>query len=225
MWLAALSLGFMSSLHCIGMCSPLAILIHGKNKSRTLVNRMLYNAGRVVTYSAMGLLVGLFGSLFHFGGIQNIFSIFAGIIILAVLCFPAVSTRHLPSWNAALIRVKSALARKLKSHFPVSSFVAGLLNGILPCGLVYMALTFAVLQSTVYESIIFMTLFGLGTIPALVAMSYGAHHIFKYMPFSVKKMQTAFLIVLAVIMIGRGIVHTTQHNQPLVDKEGVVLCP
>src|ERR1700752_1363380 len=88
--LAALSLGFFGSFHCIGMCGPiaLAIPVYNQNKFHKTASIIFYNAGRIFTYSLLGVLFGLIGQGFALAGLQQLLSVTLGLIILTGVLLP-----------------------------------------------------------------------------------------------------------------------------------------
>ena len=222
MLITALIIGFAGSLHCVGMCSPLAMLIGGPDKQKILLNRLLYNSGRVITYSFLGLLMGLIGEVVSFTGLQNVLSIGLGVFIILVLLFPRIEASLSPAVNAFLYRVKSGIGNRIRKSTPSSSFVTGLLNGLLPCGMVYMALALALIQNSLWTSIGFMAFFGLGTFPALLASVYFAHVIKKIIPVSWRRIQVTFFVLLAILMIGRGF--QSDFGTHKVGADGITQC-
>lgn len=205
MLITAFILGFTGSLHCIGMCGPIAMMINGKNSKQLLVNRLLYNSGRTFTYVCMGTSVGLIGKIVQWGGVQGIVSIGVGILIFLALLVPRIQSIFLPSLSSLVLRLKGLFAHHIKSKKTSSALFTGMLNGFLPCGLVYAGLAIALIQSTPYQSALVMLLFGVGTIPALLMVAYSWQTIRKRIPWSFQKIQTTMLLVVAVIMIWRGL--------------------
>lgn len=174
--LAGLAFGFFGSIHCVGMCGPLALSLPGADqpRGRFVVDRVIYNLGRVLTYTLLGGLVGLLGRGAALAGVQQGVSVAIGTIMILTAAVPWVSRRV-----QALERAPSAvLGTVLK---PIGSLyqrggagallVVGLLNGLLPCGFVYAALATALTAGQVVESMTFMAAFGLGTGPAMLGVS------------------------------------------------------
>lgn len=203
MLVTAFILGLTGSLHCVGMCGPIALMIGG-NKS-LLLNRVLYNLGRTMTYVTMGIAVGLFGKIFQWGGVQGRISIALGLLTLLLLFIPALQTRLQPSLTPMMLKLKKLFAARLQSKRLVSSLTSGIVNGFLPCGLVYAALAIALVQATPLQSAAVMMLFGLGTIPMLLAAAYSWQKVKQWIPIASYKLQTAMLVIVAVVMIWRGL--------------------
>src|SRR6218665_2894585 len=173
--LSALLMGGAGSLHCVGMCGPLALSLplSGSNGSR-FIGSLLYNAGRVVTYAAIGLLFGLIGSSFKLAGLQQALSVTLGVLILLYLLLPQLglfkkTDAGIQKWFALLRKRLSVLFQQKKMS---SIFFIGILNGLLPCGLVYMAATVAIAAASVLNSALFMIFFGLGTLPLMWSISF-----------------------------------------------------
>ena len=201
MLVTAFILGLTGSLHCVGMCGPIAMLIHGGNRQQYLYNRIAYHVGRTLTYMLLGLVTGLLGKIFLFGGLQSYLSLAGGGMIIALLVVPAFKV---PFFTTAFIRLKALLGKHLRSSTLGSKFLTGLLNGFLPCGLVYSALVLALVQPSLQFSVLAMALFGAGTIPALVAFALSATSIQKVLPVSISTIQKITLAAVAGIMIWRG---------------------
>lgn len=207
MVLAAFLLGFLGSFHCIGMCGPIAIALpqHEGKKNIIFISALLYNLGRVITYSIIGLLFGTLGKGLFIGGFQQIVSIVTGSIIIIFVAFPYI----LPSKFKQISVLKIPMIRNAFSKaFQMKSFLAyillGLINGLLPCGFVYMALSGAMLTGTTINGSLFMALFGLGTIPAMLSLSLMGSFVNLNFRNKIKKAIPVFSIIVGMILILRG---------------------
>ena len=208
--LYGLALGFLGSLHCIGMCGPIAFALPSQSKSKFTFysGRILYNLGRVLTYSIMGLIIGLIGQKINLAGYQQIVSIALGVVILIAVLLPA----HIKNYFIKLKPVQS-MTKRLQSSIGVlfrkgsqsSLFGIGVLNGFLPCGFVYVALAGAVALGNIDKSILFMALFGIGTIPAMFSASIVTNLFGQNFRKKVNHAIPVFAAVLAVIFILRGL--------------------
>jgi sulfite exporter TauE/SafE len=205
MLITAFLLGLTGSLHCVGMCGPIAMMVNVRTNNNLLINRLLYNSGRTVTYVVMGVVVGFLGKIVQWGGLQAKVSIGVGILILVALMIPKVQQLFIPSLSTFVVHLKQAFSKHLQSTKPFSALFTGVLNGFLPCGLVYAALAIALVQVTPLNSALVMFLFGMGTVPAMLAAAYSWQAIRKIIPWSFQRIQTAMLIVVAVVMIWRGL--------------------
>lgn len=174
--LPALALGLFGSLHCAVMCGPIALALpaSGKSRSKFLLNRFQYHLGRISTYALLGLILGFTGSGLKLAGLQQPVSIAAGIIVLVVYFFSQSLSFSNPAGNwfqSKLIRgMRNGLQQGYKKHKAFTTFGLGMLNGLLPCGLIYVALIGALALGDPIKSVLFMVLFGIGTSPALLGI-------------------------------------------------------
>jgi uncharacterized protein len=200
-------LGFLGSLHCIGMCGPIVLALPLKGSKDTL-KRILYNGGRVITYSVMGLGAGFIGSRCFMAGLQQDMSIiFGASIILYVIIPSSLKTKvSSSSFMSVLYRpVKKHIGKLFAARNSVSFLSMGLLNGLLPCGFVYMALAASVVTGTPLKGASAMALFGLGTVPALFFFSIASGFFTISLRNRIKKYMPALAVVLGVIFILRGL--------------------
>jgi sulfite exporter TauE/SafE len=207
---SGLALGFLGSLHCIGMCGPIALALpsHSKSKLSFYSGRILYNLGRVVTYSIMGLIIGLIGQKINLAGYQQIVSIVLGVMILIAVLLPARIKKIFIQLKPVQIitkKLQSTIGVLFRQGSQDSLFAIGVLNGFLPCGFVYVALAGAVALGNLEKSILFMTLFGLGTIPAMFSASIVTNLFGQNFRKKVHRAIPVFASVLAVIFILRGL--------------------
>lgn len=205
---SALTLGFIGSLHCVCMCGPIAVALpkNAGGKGRFLAGRMIYNSGRVLTYMILGAICGLFGGLIAMAGFQQTVSIVAGAIILVAVFFPKLS--QFMNANTAALRFINRMGALWKQLFTSPKLFAlfgiGLLNGFLPCGLLYVALIAAATTAGAVEGASYMLLFGLGTFPAMLAISLMG----GLLPMWARRFATRAIptgaVILAVLLILRG---------------------
>jgi hypothetical protein len=174
--LAGLAFGFFGSVHCAGMCGPLALSLPGADQSRVrfVVERVVYNLGRVLTYTLLGGLVGLAGRGAALAGLQQAVSVGIGVVMILAAAVPWVSRRvqQLEQAPSALLgTVMKPIGRLYQRGGVGALLVVGVLNGLLPCGFVYAALGTALTAGDLVESMTFMAAFGLGTGPAMLGVS------------------------------------------------------
>ncbi|MBE2228852.1 MAG: sulfite exporter TauE/SafE family protein [Ignavibacteria bacterium] len=198
--------GLLGSFHCIGMCGPIAIALPKTNNPVT--SRLIYNFGRIITYSMLGLLFGLLGSRLEMFGLQRIISISLGILIILTVITP-VSYRIRVSNSLGLYKpigiLKMYFGRMLKTHTISSMLVIGLLNGLLPCGFVYIGITGAIAVGSTLNGMLFMAMFGLGTLPVMLGTSLIGSAISINLRQKLTRLLPALSIVLAIIFILRGL--------------------
>jgi uncharacterized protein len=206
---AGLLMGLLGSFHCLGMCGPIAVALPvGKGSGWQFVTgRFLYNGGRIITYAGLGLVAGAFGQSLQLVGIQQLVSIVAGILIFILAVVPALISR--PLGNIVFIQkflfwVRKTFARYYQKQNLVSLLVVGMLNGLLPCGFVYIALAGAIAMKTLPLAMTYMALFGLGTLPMMLLVSLSGKLIKPQTRFFFKRAVPYMACVIAVMFIMRG---------------------
>ena len=205
----AFVLGFIGSLHCLGMCGPIVLVLPRDAQSglRFFFGRLAYVLGKAVTYGMMGIVVGLIGQAFLLAGFQQWLGIITGsLMILSVLVPGRIVNRLLPfKGNSAMANaVKQSLGKLLARGSGASLFAIGLLNGFLPCGLVYTALAAAMTGGTSAAGALFMFVFGIGTAPALIAFSYAEHLLSATARIRLARFLPVGVVLLGLFFILRG---------------------
>lgn len=196
--------GLIGSLHCIGMCGPIAWTL--TQNGNTFVPALLYNFGRSLSYALMGLILGLIGNQFFLAGMQQLLSIGSGIIILIIFIMNLEAVKKLSvlaKWNLWIQKQLAHLVVGPKGFwFP---FELGVLNAWLPCGLVYLALMHAMASGSVWAGAGIMFFFGVGTLPLMfIWMVSGAKLNQRYRNI-VQKCMPWFVILMASLLILRGL--------------------
>ncbi len=207
--LTAFFVGLFGSFHCIGMCGPIAIALPVPNSNNLsfVTGRLLYNLGRVVTYSFLGAVFGLLGSRLVISGFQQSISIVLGVaIVIAVLIPPmykAKITQH-KFIQKITLPLKSGISDLFKRGTFSAMFLIGILNGFLPCGLVYVALAGAIASGDAISGAAVMILFGLGTVPTMFAATIFGKFININIRRKITKLVPVFALVLGLLFILRG---------------------
>jgi sulfite exporter TauE/SafE len=207
--ITALVMGAIGSLHCVGMCGPLALSLPvvATNPAGRLLYTFLYNIGRVVTYALMGVVLGLIGASFALVGLQQALSIVAGLFILIYLLWP--HNKWMLNSNSSLqyffANIRSSLGKLFFKKNYHSVFFIGLLNGLLPCGLVYMAIAGAVSTASIYKSSLFMAVFGLGTFPIMWSVAFFGSIADIKTRANIRKVYPYLMFVMACLLIVRGL--------------------
>ncbi len=208
-WLSALVLGAAGSAHCVVMCGPIALAVPttGRSWSARVGSTLLLNGGRLVTYGLLGALFGAFGMGLRLAGLQQIVSIATGSLLLLAVLMPRLLDRTAPSAIVAvgLSRLRSFLARHLRRTAPEAIFLSGMINGMLPCGLVYAALIGSLALGSSLEGMVFMMLFGIGTWPALFALRLGRVMLATDARQLLQRLAPVALTAMAVLLILRGL--------------------
>jgi uncharacterized protein len=206
LWTTALLTGFVGSLHCVGMCGPIALALPmgGKTQGQRFLSRILYSLGRITTYSFIGLMMGFVGNKLFFSGLQQEISVTIGISLLLILTLSH-KTLILKPLRLFNEEIKSLFSYVLKQKSLASMFVLGLINGLLPCGFLYLATTGSVITGSPFGGMVYMALFGLGTAPAMFAVGVLA----KFMNLRLRRVFTQitpiYTIILAIFLIIRGL--------------------
>lgn len=198
MWLLpAFALGLVSSLHCVGMCGPLvaALPVQGLSAVRRRLALFGYHFGRIGVYTVMGVIAGLVGRGVRLAGFQQVFSISLGVVILVVV---------FGRWKVGVPGLSSLVGKLWRSELRMKFLVLGMANGLLPCGMVYLALAGAVSSSGAGEAAGFMVFFGLGTLPLLLGVSYFTRYIGVAARGRVRKVLPFVVASMGVLLILRG---------------------
>ncbi len=209
MMASALVLGLLGSLHCLGMCGPIAFMLplDRDSKGKKLGQLSIYHLGRIFTYAIMGLTFGLVGKGLYLFGVQQKVSIVIGAVMILLVVIPKKYLNGLylakPIYKV-LGKVKSQLGAELKKRTPDTFLTIGFLNGFLPCGLVYMALLGAIAMANAWQGAVYMILFGLGTVPLMTSVVYFSSYFGKRAKARIQKMIPAFVFVIGLLFILRG---------------------
>lgn len=210
MFLAAFVLGLLGSFHCIGMCGPVAFMLplNRKDQTKRWLEILSYHLGRILMYGLLGSVFGLLGQYFQIFGFQQYISIAIGVIMIVMLLLPRQFMKRLPLTPfiyKCVGKLKKAIGLQLKTKRKTTFFTLGFLNGLLPCGLVYMAVFGAVANTNSLNGAFYMMAFGLGTVPLMTPAIYlgnflkqsARQYILKYIPI--------FVFIIGVFFILRGL--------------------
>lgn len=208
--ISGLTLGAAGSLHCVGMCGPLSLALPTRHLSRVqqFFSLLVYQLGRIITYSALGLIFGLAGRRIYISGYQQWFSIGLGSIVLAmaVLYFVQKHTLHFTFFNRFYNSIQRLIGRILKNNKgPLGFLWLGLANGLLPCGLVYVAIAATLSFSEIAESVSFMAFFGAGTLPAMMLVGMAGSIIKPEARQFMRKAVPVFVTLMGIVLILRGL--------------------
>ncbi len=235
MLFSAVILGLLGSFHCIGMCGPIAFVlpVDRTHKYKRAFQTMLYHIGRLLAYSGIGLLFGLLGKGLYLAGFQQRLSILLGIIMILLVLIPMhVFNKY--NFSKPIYRtigkVKTILGLYLRQKSNKSIFLIGFFNGLLPCGMVYMALVGAMATTQYYSGAFYMFLFGLGTIPMMTIAIFAKNIFSLNIRAKIQKAIPVFVIVIGLLFILRGMglgipyispkdVNLEIHNTPIECKE------
>lgn len=220
--ITGLSIGFLGSFHCIGMCGPIALSLPVRSfgSSDKYLGILYYNIGRALTYASLGLIFGFLGKQFRLWGLQQVISIVAGVLILIFILSSFSLASRIPLLGRLNLKVQQGLGRLLTtSKRPVSLFPVGLLNGLLPCGLVYVAIAASLATMDTLHGVLLMFSFGLGTIPVMAGLMSFGHWISPAVRQKINRAVPYFVGVMAVMLILRGLNLGIPYLSPHMDKE------
>jgi sulfite exporter TauE/SafE len=215
MYYIAFSLGLLSSLHCLGMCGPLALASQGifrEQKTAAWMNAFLYNSGRIVSYMTLGIVFGLFGSLLALTGYQKAISITSGVLLLVIFAFsiqPDALLSRVSIIKKSFNTIQQAFVQWSKNRHYLSRIALGVLNGFLPCGMVYIALAGALSLQNSFGAMGFMLFFGLGTFPAMAGIMLAGKWFQSHWRMSLQKVYPIVSLLLGLYLIYRGLFSKT----------------
>lgn len=226
MIVTALLLGFAGSFHCIGMCSPLAMAVTNRSP-KFLLSTIVYNVGRILTYAIVGCVIASIGQMLPLQKYQGIISIVIGLLLLAIgLTGTSIRLGIVTVWLTRLsIFIKGRFIEFLKQRDTSATFFMGMLNGALPCGLSFLALTYCVTLAGPLEGFYFMLLFGVGTIPAMVGLSAVMKRVVEWFPVTMRKFTTIMFVLAGVLLIARVFIVHIPHGKTLHERAAdIVVC-
>lgn len=209
LWTAFI-LGLLGSFHCVGMCGPIAFLLplDRKSASKRVLQLLSYHAGRLSTYAVIGILFGLIGSGLHLFAIQQQVSIGIGVLMIVVVLLPVTALNRIQVTRplySGISKLKSAMGNTLKERHAHSFLVMGLLNGLLPCGLVYMAVFATLASGSAIHGAWYMVFFGLGTVPLMTGAIYAGNFLKASVKQKIMRLVPAFVVIIGLLFILRGL--------------------
>lgn len=209
LWSAFL-IGLAGSLHCAGMCGPLLLALPACSKSRLSIytGRIIYNAGRITSYIFLGFLFGTLGSAAVLYGFQQNMSVLLGAGIVFLVILPRKNKNkisRLPVFGFYNKKLQGFIGRLLNKNSAHSLLFLGILNGLLPCGLVYVGLAGAVASAGLASGMIFMAFFGLGTLPLMFTVSLIGHYAGIGFRRNLNRIVPFLALLLGAVFILRGL--------------------
>lgn len=208
LYITAFITGLFGSLHCAGMCGPLAISFNMHNGGQAAGQSFLYNIARIFAYVLLGIIFGAIGLSFSFAGLQQAASFTMGALIIILVAMQWISNRSVWNWHwltKGTGLVKKYIATAFSSRQPGSVLTLGFFNGLLPCGLVYLALAGAVASGSMAGGAAYMLFFGLGTLPLMFSFAAFGSYLGLQQRRFIRKYLPVFSMVIAVLLILRGL--------------------
>ncbi|MDE3252139.1 MAG: sulfite exporter TauE/SafE family protein [Bacteroidota bacterium] len=229
-WLiAGFLLGAVSSFHCVGMCGPIAVSlpVYYLPPGRKLAGILLYHSGRILIYSLLGLFFGYLGRQIFLGGLQQGFSIFLGSVLLLFFLASILHTpkRRIRQIDRLTVPLQQFIGKHLQKKTLSSMLLLGAANGLLPCGMVYFAITGALAAGSISEGVLFMAAFGLGTFPAMFALSYFGSKIGQSARNTMKKAVPYVVLLMGVLLILRGLNLNIPYVSPYLSSQSRDILP
>jgi len=221
-------MGFIGSVHCIGMCGPLTMALPFSQQKSIFkyISMTLYHFGKILSYASLGLIVGLFGKQIFVIDSQQSLSIIIGMMMLIYVVWVYLvkinaQLNPLQFIQAPVLKALTALFKNKKLYVFI---ILGFLNGLLPCGMVYLALGSAMSTGQPFHAALFMAFFGMGTMPALLMVALGGQMLgFEWR----RKLQTAlpvFIMGMGVMLILRGMNLVIPLLSPHIEVNNVASC-
>jgi sulfite exporter TauE/SafE len=222
---AAFILGLVGSLHCAGMCGPLALALPsaGTSAPAFLLGRLAYNLGRILTYCALGLMFGLAGKTLMLAGVQRWVSIGLGLLLLAGLFGSRRLALSRPV-EAMVGRLKRGMSSLLRRRSYASLGVLGLLNGLLPCGMVYAAGVGAAATGGALTGIQYMGAFGIGTVPMMLGIGLSGRLVPLSFRLRLVRAIPLSVFLLATLLVLRGLSLGIPYVSPVLSLNGASCC-
>jgi uncharacterized protein len=203
----AFLMGLFGSLHCAVMCGPIMLGMPFAKQDffRSGFQLLLYQFGRIAVYTVLGLLVGALGSSIRIFSDQKMLSSLIGsiLILFTALQFNAAYRNRFSKFQSRVLNPLSRLMGKV-FNLPLWGLFAGMLNGIIPCGMVYLALATALNTGSIKSGGTFMFLFGLGTAPLMLMISLGGIFLKKYIRFNTNRLIPWFMFFMGALLILRS---------------------
>lgn len=197
--------GLISTLHCAGMCGPLAMMLPGNVRSNRVLYASAYQLGRIGVYISIGLLVFSIGMSFSMFRMQQGLSVALG-AIMVVFALMSLFKIQGPSFiRTSFSKFSGVYSKLIAKGNLLSAFGLGMLNGLLPCGAIYVAAMYCATFTNALDASAYMFLFGIGTMPVFVAAWMMAS---KKFSLKLKPLSYAYRLlplIVGILMVLRGI--------------------
>jgi sulfite exporter TauE/SafE len=219
-FLSGVLLGLAGSVHCAGMCGPILLVLTGGAAS---VRRAaaIYHGSRISIYVLLAFLAGYAGAALTRGGLGRAVAVVAGtLLVLAAMGGLGTQKWIQPfsrAWSATVIRIGARAAAFTRRRPHAGYAVAGAVNGLLPCGLIYAAVGTAASSGSIAASALFMSGFGVGTVPALLGVTLAAGAVPVALRRRLRFVGPALMALAGLLLIGRALApDSSVHHHPSV---------
>ncbi|MEQ9441495.1 MAG: sulfite exporter TauE/SafE family protein [Cyclobacteriaceae bacterium] len=229
---SAFAIGILGSFHCVGMCGPIALALPTIPRTpQRAISSLVYNMGRLLTYTLLGALFGLIGKGMSIAGFQQTLSIGLGVVMMASVLLPLAWQRRLNP-NLTMARVIGWVKRRMKHWLQVRTytarFVLGSLNGLLPCGLVYLGIAGAIATGDMLQGGLYMLLFGSGTFPAMAIVGFLGSTINLSVRNRIRAAIPVFVFCMGIFFLLRGLALDIPYLSPVLPdgsaSSGMTIC-
>lgn len=221
----AFMIGLLGSVHCIGMCGPLAFAVPSLKQGWAflVLDKLLYQLGRIVSYCFLGLVIGLIGQQLWMAGLQQVISIFSGILIVMAACSRLFKIQMLKNTPSVFLKPFHKLFGYALKH-KANHLIIGIINGFLPCGFVYLAMAGALNTGSLSGAAIYMFWFGLGTLPLMFIATLSIGFTGALVRQKINRVIPYFMLFLGVWFILRGMELNIPYLSPAPIEQGVAEC-
>jgi hypothetical protein len=202
--IAAFLLGLTGSLHCVGMCGPLMLAAGNGGRWQSA---FAYQSGRILIYVFLGLILGSFGLGMRLWNAQSTIALLSGGLLIgfAVLKIdPGNLVQRLPAYAYFQVCLRSWVGGFLRQGGVGARFALGCCNGLVPCGLVYLAVIGTANTGSPLTGAGFMLAFGLGTLPLLTVTLYAGRRLFRLDAGRLAAATPIMLAVAGLLLLYRG---------------------
>lgn len=211
-WIGAFLIGLIGAGHCMGMCGGIASMLTIGQTQPAKVIPLFYNLGRLASYAFIGAIVGgAVASISEISALNNALTwlrLTAAVFMVLLACYIgrwwqgllAVEKLGQTLWRFISPAGKSLLP--LKS--PIHAIPFGFIWGWLPCGLVYSTLTWSAVSGSALNGALIMAAFGLGTLPAMLLMGFGATYLHKLQQSQIFRNLGALILLTYGLYTGYG---------------------
>lgn len=209
MLLSAFILGLLGSLHCVGMCGPIALMlpVDRSNSFKKVIQTASYHLGRLSAYALLGLVLGIVGKSFSLFGLQQQLSIAVGVVMILAVVLPGKKLQHTKVsqfFYRFIGKIKQKMGASFKKKTADTFLTIGFLNGFLPCGLVYIAVFAAIAAGSLWQSSLYMVFFGLGTVPLMSVAIYASSFLKGVTRQKIQKLIPVVVVIIGILFILRG---------------------
>lgn len=201
-YISALALGLAGAGHCLGMCGGIAAALNLGGQQSFAVT-LAYHSGRISSYTLLGGLLGLAASSIDLAAWTMGLRYLAGLLLVGMGLYIADWWRGMAVLERAGAKLWQPVQRLSSRWLPVrhwpQAFALGLCWGLMPCGLIYSSLAWSATANNAATSATLMFLFGLGTLPAMLATSLGADQLQVFLR------RRGLKLVIALLLIASGV--------------------